>query len=381
MRIIIRGRFQKNDLKAAHQRICACRAALEAHSIYFPPFIVGTLNVKLGREFQIPDWANVIDIPVAELEKLDPGWHESWKLIPIEAINGIRTPAFILRPQKTPQDNYTVEIIAHSISLNDGAEVEIALSDTLTLKNPHDFTELIRKVTKEMLNSQEIWWRGQPDSTQELIPGVYRKNYSLNNEKTACARFMWKAPARYSDCPIHTDYAAWLMLMQHYGLRSRLLDWTESPLVALYFAVKHTPNHAPGALWVLDPFKLNRHQINQAAIMNPRCEAVRPIFKEPFAPVKEQERVEKIAAVYTPHRDLRTLVQQSVFTVHGTETSLDKLADMVEEKFLLKIEIPEEEKYNFDPYLRDLGIRPASLFPDLEYLAREVNYEAFDVTL
>lgn len=248
-----------------------------------------------------------------------------------------------------------------------------------TLNDPHDLTKLVEEITLRSFKHQEIWWRGQPDATFNLIPGVYRKNYCLNNEKTACARFMWKAPARYPDCPEYTDYVAWLMLMQHYRLRTRLLDWTESPLVALYFAIHHTHDCAPGALWVLDPYRLNKQHFGQEGIQNPRCEDVRPIFQEPFAPLGKEKPVEKIVAVYTPHKDLRTLVQQSVFTVHGTTEPLNKLRNCKE--FLSKIEIPSERKHKFEPYLRDLSIRPASLFPNLEYLAKDVNYEAFDDTL
>lgn len=47
--------------------------------------------------------------------------------------------------------------------------------------------------------------------------------------------------------------------MQHYGVPTRLLDWSENPLVALYFAVENKDKETDAAIWMLRPNKLNTH--------------------------------------------------------------------------------------------------------------------------
>src|SRR5262245_51635045 len=98
----------------------------------------------------------------------------------------------------------------------------------------------------------KLWWRGQ-EQDWDLLPGVYRvgKKYS---EEFLTFNFIRRAQSRHVNCPIRDNYPSWLFLMQHYGLPTRLLDWSVSPLIALFFALDNFDflKGSDAVLWGLD---------------------------------------------------------------------------------------------------------------------------------
>jgi len=95
------------------------------------------------------------------------------------------------------------------------------------------------------------------------------KKVCKQEERYLTNLFYTRARTRHTNCPNDTDWGGWLALMQHYGLPTRLLDWTHSPLVAAYFASKYQYDDKPGsvhnisddaAIWMLQPEWLNESQ-------------------------------------------------------------------------------------------------------------------------
>ena len=84
------------------------------------------------------------------------------------------------------------------------------------------------------------WWRGHPKSCYKLKPSVYRKPFveKPSIEKPLVGNFRLEAKVRSEgECPNYDDYFSWLTLAQHYGVPTRLLDWTRSFALGVYFAV------------------------------------------------------------------------------------------------------------------------------------------------
>jgi hypothetical protein len=217
--------------------------------------------------------------------------------------------------------------------------------------------------------SRPIWWRGHANADWLLVPKVYRGGRNQLYEANALARFMNRAPSRCSWTPPTdaTGLPKWLSLAQHYGLPTRLLDWSESPLGAAFFAIMEHPE-VDGALWALDPFKLNRAAgygpSLPSATNDDVLKIVLPAFDRAVAPTK------RTLAILSTEVDLRMLLQHAAFTIHGHDKPLEQ---EVEGRISLeRFVIPAADKQYLREGLDVLGTRRSTLFPDLQNLAGEL---------
>ena len=156
--------------------------------------------------------------------------------------------------------------------------------------------------------------------------------------------------------------------MQHHGLPTRLLDWSNSPLVALYFAVQSEPDK-DGALVAMDPFSLNNYFFGQRVILSDHSSDVIQLFKNPL--LNSVANVNKVAAISSTERNQRMLMQSSRFTIHGITTDLYEVDEL--KPYIMSIFIKKEAKELLMSWLYDIGIRKSYLFPDLDNLADEIK--------
>src|ERR1700678_359316 len=124
-----------------------------------------------------------------------------------------------------------------------------------------DWLSLVAYMMRDTGDSGYVW-RGQRDATWDLVSSLERSftvskvSYSQRGDREQQALSYFRAHAAgYLDwTPPENDMVSWLVTMQHYGCPTRLLDWTESPFVAVYFAYCDMPEGQakPAALWQYD---------------------------------------------------------------------------------------------------------------------------------
>ncbi len=101
-----------------------------------------------------------------------------------------------------------------------------------------------------------MWFRGEESVAYHPTPGVFRGG-DYRDETS-----MWRmALIRHAKTHSQTHHSTldWLTLMQHHGIPTRLLDWSSSMAVALWFAVYDKHNECDAAVWVLNAARLNYH--------------------------------------------------------------------------------------------------------------------------
>ena len=240
-------------------------------------------------------------------------------------------------------------------------------------KHIGEFTHAIVAISRDF-DDAKPWWRGHSNIGWQLVPSLYRKGMSAK-ESNLNTRFRMMAKARHASCPTGDAPYPWLFLMQHYHLPTRLLDWSESPLVALYFALEADVDEpSDAAVWALHPSRLNLQQLGEEKICSYGSREVLHLGKEAFVPNRKQPDT-KILSLIAEQSDPRHMAQQCAFTVHGSDSSIKDLPKA--DNYLARIRIPKEAKKGFRQTLSLFGISRATLFPDLENLATELSATNF----
>jgi hypothetical protein len=114
--------------------------------------------------------------------------------------------------------------------------------------------DFIVRVKTDSEGWPHVWFRGEPGGIDTLLlPKLYRprKDGTKHNENKLLQTFRMRAPifATAASCPDNEAVDRWLFLAQHVGLPTRLLDWSESALVGLYFALREDKP----VVWMLNP--------------------------------------------------------------------------------------------------------------------------------
>jgi hypothetical protein len=254
------------------------------------------------------------------------------------------------------------------------------------------------------------WFRGCEKAIYELIPGIYRGidilGWDFNEMDGAGDAEDMKAEFARRAYPFLKNAqpfreGEYLHLMQHYRYPTRLLDWTEGALIALYFAIRavDTPGRIDNPfVWMLNPSWLNyvNEAVNKAAPKNSERSKVKSlvlytdywarkqyeedgIIVDQYLQREDRLSVKDPIAIFPPHIDPRIIAQRSVFTIHGTERNgfWELIKRFPDDAQFAKILITgdKDEIKEIKKNLKMSGITETTLFPDLEGLSREIQEE------
>jgi hypothetical protein len=251
------------------------------------------------------------------------------------------------------------------------------------VKDVPEFVALIHQITRQWFPEEPNWgpwFRGQSQANWNLLPKMYRRSPTHRSmrivEDELRQEFAMRAPGLTGlgeERPPNSW--EWYFVMQHCGAPTRLLDWTEGALLAMYFAVRDSGT-ADAAVWILDPWWLNMRVVGEREVVAPGAtvgisardaQRYRPWLPDRY----EGANIPELPiAVYPSHTVRRISTQRSCFTVHGSSTDVfDKLGNE-NEAHLLRITVPRSSVPLIKEQLVICGVDEVTIFPDVDGLGR-----------
>lgn len=266
-------------------------------------------------------------------------------------------------------------------------------SDVTTINSMRDFFDLYLDVKKD---SGMTIFRGI-DKVYDLVPSLGRyidglrkegvnegalyeysrklEIFSVLNYKSEGIRYLDKNKIGTSQNRILNINL--ILTAQHYGLPTRLLDWTKNPLVALYFCAKSSVDE-DGVLYHLRPpwvFTENTLPVLEKAFKAQTGDDIFEEFIIPYHPDVFDDMVAAQSAVFTIHPrpfdklDMNDLIPEFEETIEDNESvfsALDFSPDVALDKYIISASMKKEAL----TVLRIMGISEQTLFPGLDGIAK-----------
>lgn len=221
-------------------------------------------------------------------------------------------------------------------------------------------------------------FRGVNNKKHELCSSLYRNCNDCSNRNYIETRLLQNFKKYALLLEPHVCDSIWstMIIAQHHGLPTRLLDFSSSPLMALHFALTDNKN-TDAAVWAINLSKIHSNLLP---------EKYKLILKENNAFAFTIEMLKNIAVedynndmggehffvIEPPSIDIRIINQGSLFAVLPDE--LDPLdaffKNSLEKNIAIKYIIPKENIHQFRAQLDEMNITERTLFNDLDGVAQ-----------
>lgn len=311
------------------------------------------------------------------------------------------------------------------------------------------FTEFIRQRESRFFGHTGLpatWYRGQRNKDWDLLPTILRNpvldaveremnEFSLGQTKLSCLLSKERTlllnfkreGASLTDRLLRNK--EWYYKAQHYGLYTRLLDWTKNPRIALWFAIQPDENgedSTDGCLYTINPKDYRQYNSPSCGSIEYTSHEIREIEKSYiewiFGFTKDMELTEapdilpqllrknpprndedrkslekvalehkdafwdiegKVLAIYPDWYNERQASQSSFFTLHLPDKSNPNKPVREKSKIIVadgdKLVIPRRHKRFLRAFLSIEGMRRWNVFPDFDHLAKGLNDEIIGI--
>jgi hypothetical protein len=217
---------------------------------------------------------------------------------------------------------------------------ETEAASPIDVRTLGDFVEALK-------DCHPLFWafRGQSRFDDPLLPSAHRPDGYHDTgdaffEREALEMFKRHARPHLDTTPSETNDWEWLAIAQHHGLPTRLLDWTRSAAVALYFAVERPNDARESGVWAY------KHK------------------SFPWDPKVNPFDIQRVVVYDPPHIATRFTAQRGCFTAHPTDFR-KRTMDLWPGE-LRSFRIPPPCRVPIRKALLTLGYDRATVFPDAD---------------
>ena len=256
-------------------------------------------------------------------------------------------------------------------------------TNAMLLRSVEEYVAAVSYLRKAFAMTKP-WYRGVSQTKYRPIPTAHRQRFwerHRNLESWIQVDFQNRARPFLGNSDSYSSLD-WYFTMQHYGLPTRLLDWTHGSLIALFFAVRHPETAQIPAVYVMDPYWYDEvvygKERGEGLVYNTTWDMISDQHKSWLSSYLESwEAMPPFpTCIEPPCIDTRIVAQKSVFTLHGKRIDpFTNLARRYPDARIAKIRLATKSCSSIKEQLRDSGISEVTVFPGLEGLIADIKWE------